>query len=232
MMMDAFIGKAMARIATLIEIADLLGDTTSKNQARDKVLAELDNFWFVSNDLKLVYEPTWGGLVSKSSVGDFGADFGNYVYNDHHFHYGYFAYVAYVLAKYYPSLYETRKSYFEPILADFAGTCKYTNMPCRARNKDAFLGFSFAGGLNEFGDSKDQESTSESVNAYLSVRKLAQATNDKALEDLADYLLSSEIVSCQTYWHITSASTIYSSPFKNNGVVGIVWETKADYYTC
>lgn len=222
----------MARIAYLIEIADLLGDDASKTRARDMIINELDTFWFAQNDPKLVYEPSWGGIVSKSSVGDFGADFGNYVYNDHHFHYGYFAFVAATLAKYYPSLYQSRIQYFEPILADYAGTCKFTNLPCRARNKDAFLGFSYAGGLNEFGDSKDQESTSESVNAYLSLRKLAQATNDQALEDLADYLLSSEIVSCQTYWHITTGSTIYSNPFASNGVVGIVWETKADYTTC
>lgn len=219
-------------MANLIEIGDLLGDEESKSIARDKVINELDTYWFATNDPKLVYEPTYGGIVSKSSVGDFGADFGNYVYNDHHFHYGYFAYVASVLAKYYPSLYSARVQYFDPILADYAGTCKYTNLPCRARNKDAFLGFSYAGGLNEFGDSKDQESTSESVNAYLSLRKLAQATNDKQLEDLADYLLSSEIVSCQTYWHIKSGSNIYAKPFADNGVVGIVWETKADYTTC
>lgn len=227
-----FGGKALARMANLIEIADLLGDDASKQTALNKVLNELDNYWFVASDPKLVYEPTWGGIVSKSSVGDFGADFGNYVYNDHHFHYGYFAYVASVLAKLYPSEYSSRKAYFDPILADYAGTCKYTNLPCRARNKDAFLGFSYAGGLNEFGDSKDQESTSESVNAYLSLRKLAQATKDQPLEDLADYLLSSEIVSCQTYWHITTGSTVYSAPFASNGVVGIVWETKADYTTC
>lgn len=227
-----FGGKAMARMANLIEIAHLLSDEESKTRARDKVINELDTYWFATNDPKLVYEPTWGGIVSKSSVGDFGADFGNYVYNDHHFHYGYFTYVAYVLAKYYPSMYTSRAQYFEPIFADFGGTCKYTNMPCRARNKDAFLGFSYAGGLNEFADSKDQESTSESVNSYVSLRKLAQAINDQTLEDQADYLLSSEIVSCQAYWHIKSGSSVYASPFADNGVVGIVWETKADYATC
>lgn len=216
----------------LIEIADLLGDQASKEKAKNKLMNELDNYWFPSGDLKIVYEPTYGGLVSKSSVGDFGADFGNYVYNDHHFHYGYFVFVASVLAKHYPSLYQARVQFFDPIMADYAGTCKYTNLPCRARNKDAFLGFSYAGGLNEFGDSKDQESTSESVNAYVSLKKLAQATNNREMLDLADYLISSEIVSCQAYWHIQKNSNVYAKPFADNGVVGIVWETKADYTTC
>ena len=48
---------------------------------------------------------------------------------------------------------------------------------------------------------------------------------------MGDYLLSTEIVSSQTYWQIKKASDIYTSPFKDNGVVGILWETKGDFAT-
>ena len=34
----------------------------------------------------LVYDGTWGGLVSSDGLADPGADFGNGFYNDHHFH--------------------------------------------------------------------------------------------------------------------------------------------------
>jgi hypothetical protein len=49
---------------------------------------------------------------------------------------------------------------------------------------------------------------------------------------LGDYLLSTEILATKTYWHIKKSSNkIYDSPFSDNGVVGIIWETKADYAT-
>ena len=45
-------------------------------------------------------------------------------------------------------------------------------------------------------------------------------------------MLSTEILATKTYWHIKKSSNkIYDSPFADNGVVGIIWETKADYAT-
>ena len=48
---------------------------------------------------------------------------------------------------------------------------------------------------------------------------------------MGDYLLSTEIVSSQTYWQIKKTNDIYTSPYKDNGVVGILWETKCDFAT-
>ena len=76
---------------------------------------------FYNGSTALVYEPTWGGIVSRASVGDAGADFGQYYYNDHHFHYGYFINTAATLAKYFPDYYASRSEFFEIIMADFAG---------------------------------------------------------------------------------------------------------------
>ena len=41
-----FGGKELARAANLIEIADHLGDTVSKNKIKDALTKELDDFWF------------------------------------------------------------------------------------------------------------------------------------------------------------------------------------------
>ena len=46
------------------------------------------------NDDALVYDTTWGGLVSTDGITSTEADFGNGMYNDHHFHYGYLIYAA------------------------------------------------------------------------------------------------------------------------------------------
>lgn len=137
---------------------------------------ELDNFWFgiSTNTPALVYEPTWGGIVSRASVGNPQADFGQSYYNDHHFHYGYHINAAATLAKYYPSYYESRKEYYKIIIADYAGTCEYKELPCQARAKDPFLGHSYAAGIFEFADSRNQESTSESINGYFTVKELGK----------------------------------------------------------
>jgi len=228
-----FGGKELARTARLIEIADLVNDAASKQKAKDVLVNELDSFWFgiSSGTTGLVYEPTWGGIVSRGSVGSAEADFGQYYYNDHHFHYGYFVNAFATLAKHYPAYYNSRLQYINPILDDFAGTCLNSALPCRPRNKDPFLGHSYAAGIFEFADSRNQESTSEAVNSYFAVRELGKALQNSSLEDLGDYLLSTELVATQTYWQIKSPSDIYASPFADNGVVGILWETKVDYAT-
>lgn len=227
-----FGGKELARAARLIEIADLLGETQIMNKIKNQLTSELDNFWFgISNNKPaLVFEPTWGGIVSRASVGNAHADFGQYYYNDHHFHYGYHIYAAAVLAKYYPDYYESRKQYYRAIVADYAGTCEYEELPCQARAKDPFLLHSYAAGIFEFADSRNQESTSESINGYYAVRELGKNTNDQSMEDLGNFLLSTEIMSSKMYWQIKD-NEIYKEPFSNSGVVGILWETKVDYAT-
>ena len=118
-----FGGKEIARASNLLEIAHLLNDEQSKLKVKDALIKELDDYWFGIKDGKpnLMYEPTWGGIVSNGSVGSAEADFGQYYYNDHHFHYGYFINAAATLAKLYPDYYKSRAEYFKIILADFAG---------------------------------------------------------------------------------------------------------------
>ena len=44
-----FGGKELARVANLIQVAHLLGDTVSKNKAKELLVKELDDFWFGNN---------------------------------------------------------------------------------------------------------------------------------------------------------------------------------------
>ncbi|KAL2493287.1 glycosyl hydrolase family 81 protein [Abeliophyllum distichum] len=46
-----------------------------------------------------LYDPKWGGIMTKQGSLDPGADFGFGIYNDHHYHLGYFIYGIVVLAK-------------------------------------------------------------------------------------------------------------------------------------
>ena len=86
----------MCRLAI---IAEELGEAGLAQQARDRVKPYIEGWLGGTNGDKLVYEQVWGGVCISNGLNDHNADFGNGMYNDHHFHYGYHIYTAAVLAK-------------------------------------------------------------------------------------------------------------------------------------
>ena len=94
-----FGGKKMALFARLSLIADEIGEAGLAQQARDRVKEFIEGWLGGTNPNKLLYEDVWGGVVSSCGLHDEQCDFGNGMYNDHHFHYGYHIYTAAVLAK-------------------------------------------------------------------------------------------------------------------------------------
>ena len=77
-----------------------------------------------------VYEETWGGVCSTCGLHDEQCDFGNGMYNDHHFHYGYHIYTAAVLARADPAWgekwnerWEIKKSWIFYILTLYLPEC-------------------------------------------------------------------------------------------------------------
>ena len=114
-------------------------------------------------------QASWGGVVSSATyaTGDPGADFGNSYYNDHHFHYGYFIYAAAVIGYLDPAWVQPNKGYVNMLVRDVAnpsGQDKYFPV---WRCFDWFHGHSWAHGLFETLDGKDQESSSEdTMHAY------------------------------------------------------------------
>ncbi len=101
----------------------------------------------------------------------------------------------------------------------------------RFRYKDWFDGHSWSAGIFEFGDGRDQESTSEAINAWYGVYLWGLATGNTDVRDLGRLLLAQEIRSAQKYWHIASPDAIYDAPFDSHGSVGILWTSKVDFVT-
>ena len=99
------------------------------------------------------------------------------------------------------------------------------------RNKDWFVGHSWASGLYEFGDGRNQESTSEAVNAWYSLYLYGLAIGNERIRDLGRLMLTTEIRSTQRYWQVDSSDGIYDEPYASNKVVGVLWSTKVDYGT-
>ena len=98
-----FGGKKMALFARLSLIADEIGESGLAQQARERVRPFVEGWLGGTNPNKLLYEDVWGGVVSSNGLHNEQADFGNGMYNDHHFHYGYHVYAAAVLARADPS---------------------------------------------------------------------------------------------------------------------------------
>ena len=92
-------------------------------------------------------------------------------------------------------------------------------------------GHSWAAGLFEFADARNQESTSEAINGWYAIALYGLAIGDDRIKDLGRLALATEIRSTKMYWQITSSKGIYPSPFADRKVVGILWSTKVDYAT-
>lgn len=223
-----FYGKQTAAVARLALIADELGEAGSAALLRERLRTSLAPFLEGS---KLRHDATWGGVVAAAGLASPQAEFGAGYYNDHHFHYGYLVYAAAVLARADAQWAAAHDHAVRALIRDVANPSNQDGWFPRFRSKDWFEGHSWAAGLFEFADSRNQESSSEAVNAWYAVYLYGLATGDRRLADLGRLLMATEIRTVQRYWQIRSGSEIYESPFADNKVVGVLWSTKVDYAT-
>jgi endo-1,3(4)-beta-glucanase len=83
--------------------------------------------------------------------------------------------------------------------------------------------------VTEFENGRNQESSSEDVNAYYSAALVGLAYNDKNLVATGSTLLALEINAAQTWWHVKVENNLYGKDFaKENRIVGILWANKRD----
>ncbi len=114
------------------------------------------------------YDPDWRGIVGQTPA------FGSELFNDHHFHYGYFLYAAGVLAAHDPSVIDDLRPVMTLLAADIAGSAD-TGITPQWRPYDAYASHSWAAGTSEFADGNNQESSSEAVTAWAGLQLWAQA---------------------------------------------------------
>ncbi|CAI5486577.1 unnamed protein product, partial [Closterium sp. Naga37s-1] len=230
-----FFGKAAARAARLALIAEQVHDDGSLAAVlpplRAALTAWLDGT-FPGN--RLLYDPTWGGVVSEAGSRDKGADFGLGMYNDHHFHYGYFVYAAATVAKFDPMWGNRYRAQLAALVADYMSVNRTALFP-RLRHFDAYALHSWASGLFDFADGRNQESFSEAANAYYA----AFTFGDLPLATLGATLAAVESVAAQVLMQVPvagssssptpSLSPAYEPVFADaNRMLGMVWSTKRD----
>ncbi|GIG54878.1 glycosyl hydrolase [Demequina activiva] len=219
-----FGGKALARLANLVSLAQALGE----DEAAQDVLAVLspalrewgDPQRCASADARcFVYDTELEGVVGLTP------SFGSEQFNDHHFHYGYFLYAAAVAVEAEPALADEIGPVFDLVAADIAGTGG--PMPAM-RVFDPVAGHSWASGFSPFADGNNQESSSEAVAAWNGLALWAAARGDEALEQRARWLLASEADAARRLW---LAPDLEPFPAFEHQIIALEWGAKRDYAT-
>jgi len=171
-------------------------------------------------------------------------------YNDHHYHYGYHIYAAAVVAKFDPVWGE--KSFDKVLLyvRDMANPSPDDPYFTQFRQKDWFLGSSWASGIVSAENSphgRNEESSSEAIAAYEAVTLygsvmfdvFSSKSHDEKLEtamlirDAGQLLTATELHAANRYWHVWSSDVhtdTYPAAYKQP-VVGMLYETMASFQT-
>jgi len=226
-----FGGKQMAVLARLALIADEVGEDGLAQQARDRVKPILQGWLGGTNGNTLLYDQTWGGVVSQCGLYDQGCDFGNGMYNDHHFHYGYHIYTAAVIAKKDAAWGSEWNDRVLHMISDVAEPSRTSPFYPFTRTKDWYDGHAWASGIFMFADGKNQESTSESVNGWYAIYLYGLVMGNTRVKDLGRLMTALEIRAAHRYWQMTEAQSVFPKPFADHKAVGIQWSTKVDYGT-
>eukprot|EP00667_Euglena_gracilis_P004439 EG_transcript_4461 len=247
-------GKLIAKMATLVQIAHELGEKTIAQNLLKRVITHLSLWLDHHSKNRLVYDNNWGGVISCGctyiwndlkkyaycanngsrlecpTLGDPGYDFGNSVFNDHHFHYGYFIYSAAVVARF---NHKWAKQYNQKVLAlvrDIANPSTQDPYFSPFRHFDWYVGHSWALGIVADANGRNQESSSEAVNAWYGMYLYGLATDNAALKTLGNSLLLMEAHSTNYYWHVKASNAIYPVQYEHN-IVGIVHEMLVEFQT-
>jgi len=194
-----FAGKQLVRAATLLDIAQQLGQTDASNRLKTILRTAFDerlrsNYFY--------YDTTLKGVAAETKA------FGSEDFNDHHFHYGYFIYAASILGTYDADFLQNSKKQINLLVADIASYESTADFPVR-RNYDPYSAHSWAAGLSPFADGNNQESSSEAINAWNGVAMWADLTGNTQLKESAVWMLSNEAATAKAAWRTVDTSPSY-----------------------
>lgn len=221
-----FGGKMLYRDAQLLTIAKQLGQATIAAQLQARLHTELSVRFTPTpgSDRSFYYDSRAHGLVGVTPA------FGSEMFNDHHFHYGYFIYAASVLGQYDKGFTQQYGDQVNLLVADIANVTTDANFPTN-RMFDPYFGHSWASGNSPFADGNNQESSSEAVNAWVGMDLWAAQIGNSQMADRAGWLLSGETAAANAYWlNFDTNSAPYNAGYSKSIAV-LNWGGKRDYAT-
>lgn len=229
-------GKALAKFANIVYVLhDMSGDIalalTGLRLLQQAFSLHINNQMI----FPLVYDNAWGGIVSSADYGSgsSGQDFGNTYYNDHHFHYGYFVYAAAVIGYLDPSWLNTgsNKAWVNMLVRDYANSIDNDPYTPFSRMFDWYHGHSWASGLIEGWDGRNEESSSEDAMSSYAIKMWGQVIGDVNMEARGNLMLAIQARSLQSYFLYADDNAVGPPQFTRNKAAGILFDNKIDHTT-
>ncbi|KAK9318415.1 endo-1,3(4)-beta-glucanase [Lipomyces starkeyi] len=229
-------GKALDKFAMICYVSySILKNTAMTKNCLNKLKRSFAVFADNRQIYPLYYDKTYKGIVSSAAVatGDPLADFGNTYYNDHHFHYGYHihaaAVIGYIDSELGGTWVQENKEYVNTLVRDVANPSDSDQYFPFSRSFSWFHGHSWAKGLFESADGKDEESSSEDYHHAYAIKLWGQVVGDLSMEARGAMMLAVMRRAMNAYMLMNSTNTIQPENFIANKVTGILFENKADH---
>ena len=248
-----WVGKNLNTLTDAIWLADQFKDNDMKTMTNDMVEGVEDylEFWFdpyqayINGQYKddyFYYDEQYGTLIGYPTSYDSDKQL-----NDHHFHYGYWIKAAATVAMKDPQWAKEWGGMVYEMIGDIAnanrdGSGYNKNSEIRypfLRNFDIYEGHSWASGVAnyEFDENgvlaengglsggNNQESSSESVNAWSSLILWGEAVGDERIRDLGIYMYTTEIAAIEDYYYDVH-DEIFTKEYKDSNNYNIQTVTR------
>lgn len=232
-----YMGKLVDKYAyILLVLSDIVKDDNLTNSLLSALKSFFSSLSLNNIEYPLMYDTTFGGVTTTANNnGDTIAEFGSGYYNDHHFHYGYHihaaAIVGYVDKKLGGNWAQQNKGWVNALIRDVANPSTNDQFFPVSRMFDWYHGHSYAKGLFESQDGKDEESSSEDYNFSYGMKLWGSVIGDTAMEGRGDLMLKIQSRSLNLYFLYSNDNDVEPSNFIANKVSGIYFENKIDYTT-
>lgn len=232
-----YMGKLVDKYAYILLV---LHDVVHDIQLTRDLLAALKTFFATLSlnniNYPLMYDTRFGGVTSTANNnGDTSAEFGAGYYNDHHFHYGYHIHAAAIVGYIDKQLGGTwakdNKGWVNALIRDVANPSTSDPYFPVSRMFDWYHGHSYAKGLFESADGKDEESSSEDYNFSYGMKLWGNVIGDTAMEARGDLMLKIQSRSMNLYFLYSNDNDVEPSNFIANKVSGIYFDNKIDHTT-
>lgn len=135
---------------------------------------------------------------------------------------GYFIYTAAVIAYLDPNWLALNKSWVDTLIRDAANPSLQDDMFPFSRMFDWYHGHSFAKGLFESADSKDEESSSEDAFFSYAIKMWGHVVGDTSMEARGNLMLAIQARTFTDYFLMQSNNVNQPANFIGNKVTGIV----------
>ncbi|KAL8630810.1 hypothetical protein Q9189_003479 [Teloschistes chrysophthalmus] len=229
-----FSGKALSKFATMVyTIHDICQEPGLAQLGLSRLKTAFAKFSTNQQIFPLVYDTVWKGVVSSGAylTKDPWQDFGNAYYNDHHFHYAYFIHAAATIAYLDPQWLVLNKEFVDMLVRDTVNPSSSDPYFPFSRTFDWYHGHSWAKGLFESADGKDEESSSEDALFAYAIKMWGRVTGDESMEARGNLMLAVLARTLRNYFLMQDNNANQPANFIGNKVTGILFENKVDATT-